>query len=786
MKESRRCVLSLFLAALAHFSGAPVALANAVAPQAVTANWAAEGQHLDLFLTAADGSAISSWWEQGCGWQPWFAIQPASAKFPPGQPIAALWNGSAHLDLFAVDRGGRVVSTWWEGAASWQPWFPIHPETVTAAPGQAVTALWNGTTHLDLFITNREGQVASTWWEPGKSWQPWFLIHPESARGAPGQEVTAIWNGQHLDLFMSDDHGRIVSTWWEAGKGWQPWFAIHPETGTAAPGQSVTALWTNSRTHLDVFITDRDGRVLSSWWEAAKGWQPWFDIHSNNRFAAARQRVTAQWSSSIHLDLFVSSLQGQVLSTWWEAAKGWQPWFQIQAASLQVKSPQTVTALWNGTGHLDLFATAADGSVASTWWEASRNWQPWFRIYPDAIQARVDDRQSVVTQGHDARRTGGFASERILNPQTVASGRFGRLYSRQVEGQMFAQPLYIRQVATRTHGNRNLLVLATTANRVYAFDADNATPQDSNALIFQKQLHPSSALEPAAQNTDVDVCDQTFPRFFGITATPVIDPATDTLYVVAYDTSAAIDNTNPKQTGQYVLHALDLRDGLNDRVPPVRVSTPGFSPHKGRNRAGLLLMNGMVYLAFAGFICDHPLDSSGWVFAYRKEDLSQAGVFRPDPGLAGAGIWQSGRGLVGDAGHVYFMTGNENARFPKDDTLANSFVKLDATCHGKGLTLSGKFTPSNTVQLSLGDTDLASSGPLLLPGNLLTDFRASRHLTTLGTMIPNNQLVPRTRTRSVARYCQGYIRFGTAVRKCPVWTAGSRSRIHSRSSDARC
>ena len=64
MKESRRCVLSLLFAALAHFSGAPVALANAVAPQAVTANWAVEGQHLDLFLTAADGSAISSWWEQ--------------------------------------------------------------------------------------------------------------------------------------------------------------------------------------------------------------------------------------------------------------------------------------------------------------------------------------------------------------------------------------------------------------------------------------------------------------------------------------------------------------------------------------------------------------------------------------------------------------------------------------------------------------------------------------------------------------------------------------------------
>ena len=383
--------------------------------------------------------------------------------------------------------------------------------------------------------------MASTWWEAAKSWQPWFVIHPESARGAPGQEVTAVWNGQHLDLFMSDDHGHIVSTWWEAGKGWQPWFAIHPDTGTAAPGQPVTALWTNNGTHLDLFITDQYGRVLSSCWEAAKGWQPWFDIHSDSRFAPARQRVTARWSSSTHLDLFVSSLQGQVLSTWWEAAKGWQPWFQIQATSLQVKNPQTVTAIWNGSGHLDLFATAADGSVASTWWEASRNWQPWFRMFPDVIQARIGDRRNVITQGHDAHRTGGFPSERILTPQAVASGRFGRLYSRKVDGQMFAQPLYIRQVATQGHGNRNLLVLATTANKVYAFDADNATPQDSNALIFQTQLHPSSAVEQAAHNTEAEVCDQTFPRFFGITATPVIDPATESV--------ASINGVCPAQAG---------------------------------------------------------------------------------------------------------------------------------------------------------------------------------------------------------------------------------------------
>jgi hypothetical protein len=691
-------------------------------PQTVSASWSPDGQHLDLFSTNTTGSAVSTWWEKGCGWQPWFLIQPDSGKFQSGQPIAALWSGLAHLDLFAVDVDGRVVSTWWEGEVNWQTWFAIHPDQIKAAPGQAVTALWNGSKHLDLFVTDQSGRVASTWWEPGRSWQHWFFVSPESAHGAPGQAVTAVWNGQHLDLFMTDDHGRVVSTWWELGKGWQPWFAIHPESGASAPGQSVTALWASGGTHLDLFIANQQGHVLSTWWEAARGWQGWFDIHSGHGIVAPRQTVTAKWSSATHLDLFVADRQGQVFSTWWESAGGWKSWFQIQAASLQVKSPQTVTALWNGVGHLDLFATSADGSVASTWWEGARAWQPWFHIFPSGLQAHIDDAQNVLTQGHDPHRTGAFTSEKSLNPETVSSFRFAKLYSRQVEGQMFAQPLYARNVPVvgRTRGYRNLLVLATTANRVYAFDADNLSmPQDGNALVFQRQLHPSSALEQSARNTDVEICGQTSPSFFGITATPVIDPATDTLYVVAYDTSAAIENTNPQQFGQYVLHALDLRDGLKDRVPPVRISAPGFSPHKGRNRAGLLFMNGMVYLAFSSFICDHPLDASGWVFAYRKEDLSQAGAFRPDPALMGGGIWQSGRGLVGDAGHVYYMTGNESARAPKPDSLANSFVKLNTSCHGEGLALGGKFTPANTVELSLGDTDLASSGPLLLRGNRL-------------------------------------------------------------------
>ena len=187
----------------------------------------------------------------------------------------------------------------------------------------------------------------------------------------------------------------------------------------------------------------------------------------------------------------------------------------------------------------------------------------------------------------------------------------------------------------------------------------------------------------------------------------MIDPATDTMYVVAFST----------QDDQHYLHALDLSDGLRESVPPVRISAAGFDPLHQRNRPGLLLMNGVVYVAFGTFICDHPQPYSGWVFGYRKQDLSLSGIFRTPAGLNGAGIWQSGRGVVGSAKNLYLITGNDNyPPTPAPNTLANSFVKLEAACHGPGLRVVGSFTPDNTVLLSLGDTDLWFERTVIVAG----------------------------------------------------------------------
>lgn len=112
------------------------------------------------------------------------------------------------------------------------------------------------------------------------------------------------------------------------------------------------------------------------------------------------------------------------------------------------------------------------------------------------------------------------------------------------------------------------------------------------------------------------------------------------------------------------------------------IAAPGFDPHFGRNRAALLLMNQVIYVAFASFICDNPQPFSGWVFGYRAADLAQVANWRVPVASpqGGGGIWQSGRGLVGGAdGSIYLETGNDASFPPAAQSLANSFVNA----HGR-------------------------------------------------------------------------------------------------------
>jgi hypothetical protein len=311
----------------------------------------------------------------------------------------------------------------------------------------------------------------------------------------------------------------------------------------------------------------------------------------------------------------------------------------------------------------------------------------------------------VLTQHNNNARTGAQTHETKLTPANVTPATFGKLYERHVDGQIIAQPLYVSNQWDPVKGLRNVVYVATRANTVYAFDADDLDTNPAHGLIWSTPVtvEPGPPLMPAG-------CPETRGPV-GITSTPVIDRASNTMYLVA-----------PRSDNSIWLHALDIATGASKGAVKISASHNGvtFEQALELSRAGLLLANGAIYIGFSARVCDNS-GWHGWVLAYRAPDLQQVGAFvTTSAGGWGGGVWASGKGIVADGqGGIYFETGNGSVA--GDNDLGQSFVKLTAGAQPfYGLTLAHHFAISNWSMLNNGDTDLGSSGPLLLPGNRLT------------------------------------------------------------------
>lgn len=330
----------------------------------------------------------------------------------------------------------------------------------------------------------------------------------------------------------------------------------------------------------------------------------------------------------------------------------------------------------------------------------------------------------VLTQHQDSARSGAQLHETTLTPENVRPSTFGRLYERNVTGQIITQPLYESNQWLPGKGLHNVVYVATRKNWVYAFDADDTDPDPSHGLIWSDPVQVEAAgLVPG-------MCPETHGPV-GITSTPVIDRATDTMYVVARKTD-----------GTLWLHALDVATGQPKAGTPGKVQITAslhginFNQSLELNRAALLFQDGAIFLAFSALNCDNP-GWHGWVLAYRAPDLTQVGAFLTTQTSNGGGIWQSGNGLVGDGSNVYFATGNGPVGGTTD--LGESLVKLHVgAAPFYGLTLAGHYAVSNYAALNGGDTDLGSGGPTMLPGNRIVGGGKQGKLYVLdaGTMLP--------------------------------------------------
>jgi hypothetical protein len=327
-------------------------------------------------------------------------------------------------------------------------------------------------------------------------------------------------------------------------------------------------------------------------------------------------------------------------------------------------------------------------------------------------------RAQVLTAQYDNARTGANLNERTLTPRNVNVTQFGKLFAFKVDGDVYAQPLYMPDLEIPGKGKHNVLFVATENDSVYAFDADSS----STAPLWQARLANSGQGVKPLSGENVS-CFFISP-LLGITPTPVIDLKTGTLYVLARtkESRGLLHGDEYKQQ----LHALAVTTGVEKFGGPVEIraavqgdgagSSVGqinFDPLRENPRAALLLANDMVYLTWASSCDVGPYH--GWVMAYDAHTLAQKAVFNASPDAGESGIWQGDAGPAADKdGSVFVVTGN--GAFDgttKGRDFGDSVLKLSP--EGQRLALRDYFTPSNQRELNDHDNDLGSSGPVLLP-----------------------------------------------------------------------
>ncbi len=316
----------------------------------------------------------------------------------------------------------------------------------------------------------------------------------------------------------------------------------------------------------------------------------------------------------------------------------------------------------------------------------------------------------VLQRGYDANVSGANLNETTLNTSNVVPGSFGMVFTLSVNDNVYAQPLYVP--ALMINGtSHNVVFVATMSDTLYAFDADvgGAPLWTLNLATFENATPVPVAQFAYSGSTNIIGND-------GILGTPVIDPSTNTMYLVAL--------TEESGALVYRLHAVNIATGTpltgSGVVISGSYSTMTFNPRNEWQRASLVLVGNNVVFGFGAFELESTGNLySGWVMAYNKSTLQQTGIFATETvGNGGAGVWQSGRPPVVDSsGYVYVFTGNGyTTGYDGVDNFSESVLKLNPA---SGLSLVDWFTPSAWATLDSGDLDLASSGPLLIPGTSL-------------------------------------------------------------------
>lgn len=301
---------------------------------------------------------------------------------------------------------------------------------------------------------------------------------------------------------------------------------------------------------------------------------------------------------------------------------------------------------------------------------------------------------SVDLVNYTARKGGGAllgaqTSELALTPSNVNVNTFGLSWTASVDGWVDAQPLYINAL-TVNGAPHNVVFIATANDSVYAFDAD------SGAQLWQVSLIPAGATAVVSSTVGFTSTPQ-----IGVLGTPVIDPSTSTMYVVA-ETSEQSSTYFPHR-----LHALDLATGSEKFGGPVLVNDPQMAPMHKLQRTGLTLANGNIYFGIGSMQDMQPYH--GLVFAFNAQTLAEEAAWVTTPTGSEGGIWMgSAPPAIDGDGNIYVTTGN--GTLDGSTNFGEAAVKLSP-----GLQVLDYFAPYNYATYNASDVDLGSGTIMVVP-----------------------------------------------------------------------
>jgi hypothetical protein len=662
--------------------------------------------HLEVFaLTTAQ--EIWHIWQTSPGgaWTDWTIFSTASDT---AIAITAAENADTRLELFRVDPNGAVLHSWQIAPnAGWSDWAPLDNPN----PASALNLARNADGRLELFI------VAGDVWHayqtiPNGGWSDWSMLG-----NSIGTPVDSLRSGQnadgHLEVFaLTPDNGLWHIYQSSPGADWSTWSLLTP-----ADASSIDmALAQNIDGRLEVFVISTTNDISHAFQTVPNGgWSDWGPLPNADQTGS---QLTVARDADGRLEVVLINSSGLAVRNAQVIANGdWSGWQELDGLSGGAK----LAIAQNVDGRLEAFAVSTGGEVFHTWQLSANQWTWPGPDFASAPQLNPGVGAGVfLTEHADSARTGWFPFETALNVGNV--GGLQLLFTQALDGTAYAQPLYLSGLTIGGTAH-NVVLVATENDTVYAFNADSAQP-----ALWSRSLVPPG--ETPMSSDDIEGCSNIAP-VIGITSTPVVADTNGTLYVVA-KTKRLSDGT----FHQY-LYALDVTSGADQPNSPVEIwaSCPGVSQANDGdatvafisqwqlNRPGLLLLDGVVYLAF-GAHCDlHPGIYHGWVLGYDALTLLQVAAWCDTPNAVqsdaasvqsgGGGIWQAGIGLAADAnGNVYCATGN--GPFDADAggrNYGDTVIKLS-----RDLRLLDWFTPSDQPDLLANDLDLGSGAPLVVPG----------------------------------------------------------------------